>query len=151
MVPAWCPVLFEREEVTVAQRYALVRFVVVGMFNTLVGLTIIFATKWLFGAGDVVANAFGYGVGLLVSFSLNRTWTFAHNGPTGRAFVAFLAVQAVAYSLNLATVVSLISFGVDSYLAQALGVPPYTIVSYLGSRYLAFAPTGAASIGKLGQ
>jgi putative flippase GtrA len=117
----------------------VVRFVLVGMVNTLVGLALIYAAKWFVGAGDVVANAFGYGTGLLVSFSLNRTWTFAHKGPAGRAFVTFLVVQGVAYGLNLVCVLGLISYGVDSYVAQAFGVPPYTIVSYLGSRYLAFA------------
>lgn len=117
----------------------VVRFVLVGMVNTLVGLTLIYAAKWFLGAGDVAANAFGYSIGLLVSFTLNRAWTFAHRGHAGRAFATFLAVQCVAYGLNLVCVLGLISYGVDSYVAQAFGIPPYTIVSYLGSRYLAFA------------
>jgi putative flippase GtrA len=123
----------------VGQVPTVVRFVLVGMVNTLVGLALIYAAKWFMGAGDVTANAFGYGTGLLVSFTLNRTWTFAHSGPAGRAFVKFLAVQGVAYGMNLVCVMSLIAYGVDSYVAQAFGVPPYTIVSYFGSRYLAFA------------
>ena len=117
----------------------VVRFVLVGMVNTLVGLALIYAAKWFMGAGDVAANAFGYSVGMLVSFTLNRTWTFAHRGPAGRAFLTFLAVQGVAYGMNLVCVMGLIAYGIDSYVAQAFGVPPYTIVSYLGSRYLAFA------------
>jgi putative flippase GtrA len=121
------------------------------MVNTLVGLSIIFSAKWFFSAEDVVANALGYGVGLLVSFSLNRSWTFAHSGAAGRAFVAFLAVQAIAYCLNLATVVGLISLGIDSYLAQTLGIPPYTVTSYLGSRYFAFVSSGITTGGKPSQ
>jgi len=131
--------------------YTIIRFVLVGMVNTLVGLTVIYAAKWFLGAGDVVANASGYCIGLLVSFTLNRSWTFAHIGPAGRAFVTFLGVQGVAYGLNLLCVMGLITYGVDSYLAQAMGIPPYTIVSYLGSRYLAFAPVGNMTIGGRGR
>lgn len=115
------------------------RFLVVGVVNTMVGLGTIFAAKGLFDMADVAANAIGYAIGLLVSFTLNRNWTFRHSGPISSAIVVFLMVQAVAYSLNLVCVLSLIGFGVDSYLAQALGMPPYTVASYLGSRYFAFA------------
>lgn len=119
--------------------YTILRFLLVGMVNTLLGLTIIYIAKWFLGIGDVMANASGYGIGLLASFFLNRSWTFAYDGPGGRAFLAFLTVQGVAYGLNLACVMSLIGYGFDSYVAQALGVLPYTTVSYLGSRYLVFS------------
>jgi len=129
-------------------RLPLVRFLVVGIANTLTGLSLIFVAKWLVGVGDVAANAFGYGVGFLLSFSLNRSWTFGHQGSAGRAFMIFLAVQAAAYGFNLVTVVGLISMGVNSYLAQTLGVPPYTAISYLGSRYLAFGSRTGVGGGK---
>lgn len=140
MVSLGCPVLFEREEIRLTHSVTAVRFLFVGIANTLVGLGAIFAAKGIFGMGDVAANVFGYGIGLLFSFSLNRYWTFGHSGPVVRAILAFLIVQAAAYSLNLVCVLSLIENGLDSYIAQALGIPPYTVVSYLGSRYLAFAP-----------
>ena len=127
------------------------RFMLVGIVNTLVGLGSIFAAKGIFGIGDVAANAIGYGIGLLVSFSLNRSWTFRHNGPVVRAIVAFLIVQAAAYSLNLACVLGMIEYGIDSYLAQALGMPPYMVVSYLGSRYFAFAPGKKLRLGTHGR
>lgn len=141
MVSARCSVLLEREEVAVGESRAPFRFVLVGMVNTCVALAVIYTAKWLLGASDVVANASGYVVGLLVSFKLNSAWTFSHDGPIGRTLTRFLAVQGVAYCLNLLCVISLIELGVDSYLAQAMGIPPYAIVSYLGSRYVAFVPT----------
>ena len=140
MVSFGCSVLSDREEVSLTHSATALRFLLVGIVNTLVGLASIFAAKGIFGMGDVAANALGYGIGLLTSFSLNRSWTFCHKGPVVRAVVAFLIAQAVAYSLNLACVLGMIKYGIDSYLAQALGVPPYMVVSYLGSRYFAFAP-----------
>lgn len=114
------------------------RFLLVGVVNTLVTLTLIFLAKGLFGIGDAVANLIGYAFGLLMSFALNRQWTFKHNGAVARSLPAFLGVQAVAYVLNLSCVLVLIDLGMNGYLAQISGIPPYTLVSYFGSRYVVF-------------
>jgi putative flippase GtrA len=119
--------------------FGLGGFLLVGIANTLVGLSTIFIVKWGFGAGDVLANACGYLVGLSVSFTLNRRWTFRHKGAVLPAAARFLVAFAIAYSVNLATVLLLIhQFGINGYLAQFLGIPPYTALFYLISRYFAF-------------
>jgi putative flippase GtrA len=118
---------------------SLIKFLLVGVINTLVGLSTIYLLKWLSGTTDAVANAGGYLVGLTISFTLNRRWTFRHVGAVLPAAVRFGAVFAVAYLANLGTVLTLIHlFGINGYLAQAAGVPPYTTLFYLGSRYAAF-------------
>ena len=115
------------------------KFVIVGVANTLVGLLVIYLCKWLLGLSDALANICGYMIGLAVSFLLNRGWTFQHSGAVLPALARFLAVFALAYLLNLATVlVAIHSFGVNSYLAQAIGMPVYTVFFYIGSRYFAF-------------
>lgn len=115
------------------------KFLLVGVANTAVGLLTIYACKWALGLGDVAANACGYAVGLMVSFTLNRNWTFRHHGATWPAVLRFLLAFAVAYAANLTTVMTLIrTFGVNSYLAQACGIVPYTTLFYLASRYFVF-------------
>jgi putative flippase GtrA len=115
------------------------RFAVVGAANTLVGLVTIFAAKALLEPGDVVANALGYGVGVLSSFVLNRQWTFQDTGSIGPTMARFLLAFAAAYGLNLASVLLLIEpFQVNSYLAQAFGIIPYTTGFYVLSRYMVF-------------
>lgn len=117
----------------------LAGFLLVGVANTLVGLSAIYFIKWLGAGGDVFANACGYAIGLSVSFILNRNWTFRHSGTMLPAAVRFFIVFAIAYSANLATVLTLVhQFGINGYVAQSLGVPPYTVLFYLGSRYFAF-------------
>jgi putative flippase GtrA len=123
----------------VNQSGTLARFLLVGVMNTLTTLSLIFLAKGWMGLGDAAANALGYAVGLTLSFILNRRWTFRHQGSISRSLPAFLAVQALAYLLNLTCVLSLIELGVNAYLAQAMGIPPYTLASYLGSRYLVFS------------
>lgn len=124
----------------------LAKFLSIGLANTVFALLIIYAAKWFLGMGDVAANALGYGLGLLSSFSFNRRWTFAHTGPQWPAFVKFLAVALVAYGMNLLTVLTAIHYwGLNDYLAQALGIPPYTLTSFLASKYLVFKTATATS------
>jgi putative flippase GtrA len=119
----------------------LARFVVVGLANTFVGLSVIFAGKAWLGMDDVRANLLGYGVAVLLGFALNKRWTFEHTGDAAGAFMRYLLVLLLAYAANLATTLYAIEvLHLDSYLAQALGVAPYAITGYLGSRWFAFAP-----------
>ena len=118
-----------------------IKFAVVGIANTLVGLFAIYMCKWLLGFSDTLANISGYIIGLAVSYLLNRGWTFQHSGAALPALARFVLIFALAYLLNLATVlVAIHSFGVNPYLAQAIGIGPYAVLFYLGSRYFAFKP-----------
>lgn len=116
-----------------------VRFGVVGVVNTLVGLAVIYLAMAALRFDDVAANVLGYAVGLAVGFALNRRWTFAHAGRVLPTALRFAVAFVVSYVLNLATMLLLRDhFGVDPYIAQAAGVPPYTIAFFLLSRYFVF-------------
>ena len=125
---------------TAVGEYARVaRFLAVGVLNTLVGLLTIYLCKLLLGTGDVISNVIGYAVGLTNSFAWNRRWTFAHSGAVLPAAARFVIVFLIAYFLNLATVMAAIHmFAVNSYLAHAIGIAPYTAFFYVGSRWFAF-------------
>lgn len=118
---------------------SLFKFLVVGLLNSAVGLAVIFLAKWSGAAGDVAANALGYAVGLVVSFGLNRGWTFRHTGAAVPAAARFAVVIALAYASNLLTVLLAIHvLHLGSYLSQALGIIPYTIFTFVGLRQYAF-------------
>jgi putative flippase GtrA len=115
------------------------KFLSVGVANTVVGLLVIYLAKWFLHLGDIAANASGYSVGLLLSFALNSQWTFAYRGPRLPALARFMAVTLIAYGMNLATVLGAITWaGLNSYVAQALGIVPYTATAFLASKYLVF-------------
>jgi putative flippase GtrA len=87
----------------------------------------------------VYANAIGYAIGIVHSYALNKRWTFKSRDHVVSSFFRFLLVLAVAYAANLATVLVLTShFDLNPYIAQALGIIPYTTIGFLGSRSFAF-------------
>ncbi len=114
-----------------------VRFLVVGVLNSAIGLALIYAAMAI-GADYRVANAIGYAGGILISFVVNRGWTFAHDGDWRASLVRWLVVVGVAYAAQFILVVWLHGLGVDARIAQALGVPVYTLLSFLGARRFAF-------------
>ena len=125
----------------------LLTFCAIGVANSLLGLAVIFALKWLAGMPDVGANFIGYAVGLAASFFLNKTLTFAHRGNYLGTAVKFGLVQLLAYGANLLTVLLLIRAGTNTYLAQAAGIVPYSAIGFLGGKYFAFRSIAAPSPG----
>ena len=118
----------------------LIRFLTVGVANTVFGLALIWGAMRIFGLGEAAANALGYGCGIILSFTLNRAWTFVDAGRLSRSFPRWLAVTAVAYLANLgAVLVACRVVGVDAYLAQLAGIPVYTAIGFLGARYVVFS------------
>ncbi|MNN40685.1 GtrA-like protein [compost metagenome] len=120
----------------------LFQFLGVGVINTVVGLIAIYVFMWL-GSGDVVANFLGYSVGLCVSFSLNRRWTFLNTHPERFAFLKFMLVTVCAYCANLSAMLGARDyFLIRPEVAQAVGVAFYTFISFLGCRYYVFRSGG---------
>jgi putative flippase GtrA len=120
----------------------LMRFITVGLANTVTGLLVIFACKSALGMDDIAANLAGYAVGIVMGFLLNRNWTFGYSTDKQTAtFVRYLTVLCVAYGANLMTTLQAINLlHLNSYLAQTAGVLPYTVIGYLGNRYFVFLP-----------
>jgi len=90
---------------------------------------------------DVPANVVGYACGLLLSFHLNKNWTFDRRDRKRRATVIpFVCAFAMAYATNLGALLLFLHIGVNSYVAQALSMPVYTGVFYLLCAYFVFRP-----------
>jgi len=118
------------------------RFVTVGLINTAIGLTAIYAVMFFFQSGAAIANAIGYVIGVPVSFLLNRIWTFNSNRPVAHVLPKYLLVVAIAYLLNLGVVLVAISyFFTNPYFAQLLGVGIYTVCTFSGCRWFVFVPS----------
>jgi putative flippase GtrA len=119
---------------------SMLRFALVGCANTLFGFAVIMTAGWLLQLGDVAANAVGYGCGLLLSFVLNRHYTFRYEGPSAGALVRYLLAFAVSYGVNVGVLVVFTTvLGQSSVLGQAVAVCSYSIAFYALSRWVVFS------------
>lgn len=126
-----------------------VRFLLVGLCNTVVGMSCIFLAMWLFEIDYRVANAIGYAVGCGVAFLLNRSWTFEYQGAWRISLARWIVVVAASYGSNLVTVIALHQgLQVDTYLAQLGGIVVYTACAFLGGRFFVFRDLRSTSMGR---
>ena len=118
---------------------SFVRFALVGLANTVVGYGLIMLLHYGFGAGLVLANVCGYLTGALMSYALNRSFTFASDGPHAQTLPRFGIAVGVCFGLNLLVLKFCISvLALPVAAAQALAMGTYTVAFYLISRYLVF-------------
>jgi putative flippase GtrA len=123
-------------------RFSFIRFIAVGLSNTLVGLSVIYLCWRAFGWSDVASNVTGYAVGLLWGFALHRRWTFRADNRIGRGFVRYVAVCLTAYALNLVIVVLMRHLlGPDSFLPHVLGNAAYSLFVFFACRWFVFGGT----------
>lgn len=121
-------------------RNSAVKYAIVGGINTLVCWVVIFVLMWG-GVIPEIANAIGYGVGIIVSYVLNKRYTFASKRSHREDFVRFCVAMGIAYGVNFIVLVVLYrGFGVNEYFAQIIAAVFYTISGYLISKIWAFKP-----------
>jgi putative flippase GtrA len=124
------------------------RFLLVGMVNTLTGLFIIFLLLNVFGLSYWISTFVGNCVGAVVSFLLNRTFTFNSQIDFTKGIPRFIIVILVCYFLSyflsefLANGVydfyNIIPYFTEEEFAILLGSGFYTITNYFGQRNFVF-------------
>jgi putative flippase GtrA len=126
----------------------LIKFASVGVVNTVIGLAIIYSLKWYMHWGDASANLVGYLVCIALGFVLNGRWTFGKPVLSSRHLLGYLLVAAVAYLMNLfAVLMSIRVLDVPGDYAQLVGVPVFTLTSYLMNKEFVFS--GRQSVHRL--
>jgi putative flippase GtrA len=115
------------------------RFLTVGVFNTVFGYCIIFACMYLAGLSAEASNVIGYAVGLTTSYLLNRNYTFRSKQGHSGEIVRFVVVFAIAYAANfLALLVLIRQLGVHEGLSQILAGGVYVLASYAMNKLYVF-------------
>lgn len=94
----------------------------------------------LLGLDVASANLLGYAVGFVFSYLLNSKWAFRDRNSGVKSVLPFAATQLLAYLCNLSVVlIAHEYFGINGYAAQALGIPAYFTIGFLGSYFFAFS------------
>lgn len=116
-----------------------IRYGIVGVSNTAIGLGTIYGLMFFLNTSPFLANVLGYAVALTNSFLLNRAWTFrARSEQVGSTVFRFLAVFAVAYAFQFGTLAALLSIDANAYLSQAVGMIFYIGIGFIGNKFITF-------------
>jgi putative flippase GtrA len=124
------------------------RFIIVGLLNTVVDLVAFYLLGLIPGMPEVAAKGLSYVLGICNSFIWNKYWTFgARRSARGRReFAVFFAVNLPPLAVNM-VVFTLLGLWVGEgtfvvRMAKAFAAAVVSVVwNFFGSRYLAFRHT----------
>ena len=123
----------------------LLRFLLVGVINTLVGYGIEFGMfRWVCG-NMYVASATNYVLTSILSFFLNKYFTFRSKGGGWREVLRFALNIAVCYVISHVLAIEGMEwllrnadFALKPYLIMVVGSGLFVVTNYLGQRFFAF-------------
>ncbi len=107
-----------------------------GFINTVVGFGLIMLLMYM-GVDAVPSNAIGYGLGAILSYFLNKRYTFTYKNHSMSVVIKFFAVLGVAYLLNYMVLMTLLA-SISPYIAQALSAVVYTLSAFIMMKFLVF-------------
>jgi putative flippase GtrA len=123
----------------------MLKFLLVGVVNTLVGTGTMFLLYNLAGCSYWVSSAANYIVGGVVSFFLNKYFTFQSKGWSWKQVVRFAVNVSVCYLLAYGLAKPLVlhllagqAVAVQENVAMLVGMCLYTALNYFGQRFFAF-------------
>lgn len=125
--------------------WSLLRFALVGAVNTLIGTGIMFGLYNLAGCSYWVSSAANYIFTSIISFFLNKYFTFHNNARSVKQAVKFALNIAVCYFIGYgiakpltALVLSHTHMEVKENVAMLVGLVICSILNYFGQRIFVF-------------
>lgn len=121
------------------------KFILVGVINTIVGTVIMFACYNLVGLSYWVSSAANYIVGSLVSYYLNKHFTFKSTEKGIKPVLRFVINIAICYLIAYGVAKPLVSNilreqskSIQENGAMLIGMFLFVGLNYLGQRFFAF-------------
>ncbi len=124
------------------------KFILVGVINTIVGTSVMFLSYNLLGFSYWVSSAANYVIGSIVSYFLNKYYTFKVKKRSWKYIIKFVANISVCYLLAYgiakplaARILSGMSVSVQENVAMLVGMCLFVVLNYFGQRFFAFKET----------
>lgn len=121
------------------------RFILVGIANTIVGNGLMFLLYNLFHWGYWLSTSFSYTLASVMSYFLNRYFTFRYHGSGWRSVIRFAVNIAVCYILAYSIAKPLIylilsgsAVVIRDNISMVCGMCLFVALNYLGQRFFAF-------------
>ncbi len=122
------------------------KFLAVGVVNTIVGAGVMFLLYNVFEVSYWISSACNYIVGGIVSFFLNKFFTFRNNKKSFKQVVLFIITLAVCYFVAYIAAKKIIYFifstlpeTIKGNIALISGMCLYTGLNYIGQYLIVFS------------
>ena len=134
-----------RDKIGLFTDKTFMKFVMVGVINTIVGSTIMFVFYNLFHLSYWISSASNYFFGSICSYILNKHFTFQYHERgwaslfrfTINIFVCYLLAYGIAKPL-MQWILSDFSKSIQENVSMLLGMCLFVVFNYLGQRFFAF-------------
>jgi putative flippase GtrA len=118
-----------------------IRFAIVGAIATAIQYAILIALVHGALAGPVVASSFGFAVGALANYALNRSFTFRSSQAHAEALPKFAIVALLGLAVNASLIwLFHIPVGLHYLLAQVLATGGTLLLNFTLNRIWTFSP-----------
>ena len=121
------------------------KFVMVGVINTIVGTTIMFVFYNVFHLNYWISSASNYFFGSICSYILNKHFTFQYHERGWASLVRFtiniITCYLLAYGIAkplMQWILSDFNKTIQENVSMALGMCLFIVFNYLGQRFFAF-------------
>jgi len=96
------------------------------------------------GMGYKTAMSFVFVVGVMLSYNMNKRWTFASEDARAATLWRFVAAYTTAYMLNFFSMwVAVDRMGLPHYLVQAVNIVVISTLLFMAQKYWIFAVSPA--------
>ena len=123
----------------------LFKFIIAGLANTIAGSCVMFVMYNIAGFNYWFSSAANYVVGSILSFYLNKYWTFQVCKWSLYMVISFIATIAISYFLAYKTARTALYFALAEYppkirdnAALFTGMCMFTGFNYIGQRFIVF-------------
>ena len=121
---------------------------IVGVVNTIFGTTIMFVCYNVFGCSYWVSSFWDYFLGGILSYFLNKHFTFHYQSTDWRSITKFALNIIVCYLIAYSLALPLTRMALESMhfsktivenIAMLVGTGLFMVINYLGQKFYAFA------------
>ena len=134
-----------RDKIGLFTDKTFMKFVMVGVVNTIVGTTIMFVFYNVFHLSYWVSSASNYFFGSIVSYFLNKHFTFQYHKKDWSSLLRFtlniLVCYLLAYGIAkpvMQWVLSDFTVNIQENVSMLFGMCLFVVFNYLGQRFYAF-------------
>ena len=122
-----------------------IRFIIVGVINTVFGTTIMFVFYNVFHLNYWISSASNYFFGSILSFFLNKYYTFQYKERDWASVIKFIITIVVCYFIAYGIAKPLMRHllkattqNIQENVAMLVGLVLFTLLNYFGQRFFAF-------------